>query len=60
MSKYGIADTIYYNCKEKYVGIKASDVEQLKELEDGNRCLKHIYTELKLDHNLLKDIIEKI
>lgn len=34
-------------------------MKRLKELEDENRRLKHMYAELSLDHKLLKDIVEK-
>jgi len=57
--EYGIADATYYNWKSKYGGMEASDVKRLKELEDENRRLKHMYAELSLDHTLLKDIVEK-
>lgn len=57
--EYGISDSTYYNLKAKYGGMEASDVKRLKELEEENRRLKHIYTELSLDHKILKDIVEK-
>jgi len=57
--EYGIADATYYNWKSKYGGMEASDVKRLKELEEENRRLKHMYAELSLDHKLLKDIVEK-
>lgn len=57
--EYGISDATYYNWKAKYGGMEASDVKRLKELEDENRRLKHMYAELSLDHRVLKDIIEK-
>ena len=39
--------------------MEASDVKRLKELEEENRRLKHMYAELSLDHRILKDIVEK-
>lgn len=57
--EYGISDATYYSWKSKYGGMEASDVKRLKELEDENRRLKHMYAELSLDHKLLKDIVEK-
>ena len=57
--EYGIADATYYNWRSKYGGMEASDVKRLKELEEENRRLKHMYAELSLDHKLLKDIVEK-
>ena len=57
--EYGISDATYYNWKAKYGDMEASDVKRLKELEDENRCLKHMFAELSLDHKILKDIVEK-
>jgi len=57
--EYGISDATYYNWKAKYGGVEASDVKHLKELEDENRRLKHMYANLSLEHTILKDIVEK-
>ena len=55
--EYGISDATYYNWKSKYGGMEASDVKRLKKLEEENRRLKQVYTELSLDHKLLKGVI---
>ena len=57
--EYGIADATYYRWKSKYGGMEASDIKRLKELEDENRRLKRLYANLSLEHDALKDIIEK-
>jgi putative transposase len=57
--EYGISDATYYNWKSKYGGMTASDIKRLKELEDENRRLKRMYADLSLQHEALKDIIEK-
>ena len=57
--EYGISDATFYNWRSKYGGMEAGQVKRLKELEDENRRLKHMYAELSLDHKLLKDIVEK-
>jgi len=57
--EYGISDATYYNWKAKYGGMESSDIKRLKDLEDENRRLKHMYAELSLDHKILKDIVEK-
>lgn len=49
----------FYNWKKKYGGMESQDLKRLKELEEENRRLKHMYAELSLDHRILKDIIEK-
>ena len=36
-----------------------SDIRKLKDLEDENRRLKRMYADLSLQHEALKDIVEK-
>lgn len=57
--EYGISDATYYNWKSKYGGMEASDIMQLKELEEENRRLKSMFADLSLEHKILKDIVEK-
>ena len=57
--EYGISEATYYNWKSKYGGMTASDIKKLKELEDENRRLKRMYAGLSLQHEALKDAIEK-
>lgn len=56
---YNITRGTLYNWKNKYSSMEISQVKKLKELEEENRRLKHMYAELALDHNILKDIVEK-
>jgi len=55
----GISRATFYNWKKKYGGMDASQLKKLKELEDENRRLKRMYADLSLDHELLKDVLEK-
>lgn len=55
----GISPATYYKWKAKYGGMEASDVKRLQELESENRRLKQMYAELSLDHQLLKELLEK-
>jgi putative transposase len=57
--EHGISQASYYNWKAKYGGMEASDVKRLQELETENRRLKQMYAELSLDHQLLKELLEK-
>ena len=36
-----------------------SEVKRMKELEEENRRLKQMYANLSLEHEVLKDILEK-
>ena len=55
----GVSKATIYNWKKKYSGMDGAQVRQLKELQDENRRLKHMYAELSLDYKLAKEIIEK-
>ncbi len=55
----GVSQGTYYNWKAKYGGMEASDIKRLKDLESENRKLKQMYANLSLEHEVLKDIIEK-
>ena len=57
--EHGISRATFYNWKKKYAGMDASQLKKLKELEDENRRLKRMYADLSLDHELLKDVLEK-
>ena len=54
--EYGIQYATYYNWKSKYGGMTASDQ---KKLENENRRLKRMFADLSLQHDALKDVIEK-
>lgn len=57
--KYGVSNGAIYNWRTKFGGMSASDLRRLKQLEEENRRLKHMYAELSVDHRILKDIVEK-
>lgn len=57
--KYGISRSTFYKWKSKYGGLDVSDVKRLKALEAENRRLKQMYAELSLEHQVLKEIVEK-
>jgi len=57
--KHSIAHSTYYKLKSKYAGMEMSDLKKLKQLEEENRRLKHMYADVCLDNKILKDVIEK-
>ena len=57
--EYGISRATFYNWKKKYEGMDASQLKRLRELEDENKRLKRMYADLSLDHELLKEVLEK-
>jgi len=52
-------EVTFYNWKSNYVGMEASDIRGLKNLEEENSRLKRMFAELSMDHAILKDVISK-
>lgn len=57
--KHGIGESTYYAWRSKYAGMSVTELKRLKQLEEENRRLKHMYAELSMDHKLLKEVLEK-
>lgn len=57
--KHGISDATFYNWRQKYGGMEASDVKKLKILEEENRKLKEALGEAALRELMLKDALTK-
>lgn len=57
--EHGISKATIYNWKAKYGGMEMNELKKYKELEEENRKLKQMYTDLALDNKMLKDILGK-
>ena len=57
--QHGFSKASFYKWKGKYSGMSVSELKLLKELEEENRRLKQMYANLSLEHEALKDAIEK-
>jgi putative transposase len=57
--QHGFSKASFYKWKAKYSGMSVSELKRLKELEEENRRLEQMYANLSLEHEALKDIIEK-
>jgi putative transposase len=57
--KHGVSEATFYVWRNKYNGMNESELKRLKQLEEENRRLKHLYAELSLDHSILKEVVEK-
>jgi putative transposase len=55
----GIHKATFYAWRKKYSGMDTQELKRLKELEEENRRLKHMYAELALDNKILKDVLSK-
>lgn len=57
--EHGISDATFYKWRKHYGGMEVDQLKRLKELEEENRRLKHMYAELSIDHRILKEVLEK-
>lgn len=57
--KYGVGESTYYKWKTKYGNMSAVELTRLKQLETENKRLKQMYATLSMDHELLKEVLEK-
>jgi putative transposase len=55
----GISNATFYQWKAKYGGMDASQLKQLKDLQEENSRLKRMYAELSMMHDALKHMVEK-
>lgn len=57
--KHGFSQSAFYKWKAKYIGMEISSLSRLRALEEENQRLKKMYAELSLEHQVLKEIIQK-
>ena len=57
--QHGFSKTSFYKWEAKCSGMSVRELKRMKELEEENRRLKQMYANLSLEHEVLKDIIEK-
>lgn len=54
-----MSSATFYKWRAKYVGMDASLVARLKELEEENRRLKKMYAEERLKAEIVQDALQK-
>ena len=57
---HGVGQSTFYKWRSRYGGMEASDIQRIKELEDENRQLKHMYADLNLKRRMQEEIIKKL
>ena len=57
--KMGISDATFYKWRQKYGGLRPSELRKLKQLEEENSKLKRIVADLSLDKAMLQDVLSK-
>lgn len=57
--KYKVSSSTYYKLRGKYSGMSVSELKRLKELEAENSRLKTMYSDISIEHSILKEVLEK-
>jgi len=57
--EHGVSRASFYKWRQRYEGMDTKSLKRLKELEQENTKLKHMYAELALDLKVAKEIIKK-
>jgi putative transposase len=57
--EHGVSKATFYKWRQRYGGMEASELKNIKRLEEENAKLKRMYTDLALELDMAKYIIEK-
>jgi putative transposase len=57
--KVGISQAAYYLWKRKYTGVGVSELRELRQLRDEVGRLKRLVADLRLDRQILQEIVSK-
>ena len=57
--EHGVSKASLYKWRQRYGGMEATDLKRIKELEEENARLKRMYTNLAMELDTAKWIIEK-
>ena len=57
--EHGVSNATFYKWRAKYGGMDTALMARLKELEEENRRLKRMYTDLSMQNDLLKEALLK-
>ena len=57
--KMGISDATFYKWRQKYGGLRPSELRKLKQLKEENSKLKRIVADLSLDKAMLQEVLSK-
>jgi putative transposase len=57
--KTGISSATFYKWRQRYAGVGPSESRRMRQLEEVNRKLKQIVTDLSLDKAILQHIVSE-
>ena len=59
LRKFSISQATFYSWKRRFGDLEASEIKQLRQLEDENRRLKALVADLSLDKRMLQEVLSK-
>ena len=57
--EHGMSSASFYKWRAKFGGMDASMISQMKSIEEENRRLKKMFSELSMQNDLLKEALGK-
>lgn len=57
--KMGISQATFYAWRKKFGGLGVAELRRLRQLEEENRKLKQLVSDLSLDKAMLQDVLTK-
>jgi putative transposase len=57
--KYEISEKTFYGWRQKYGGLQASELRELRQLLEENQRLKRVVADLTLEKQVLADVLAK-
>ena len=57
--EHGVSKAALYKWRQRYGGMEATELKRIKELEEENSRLKKMYSNLAMELDIAKYIIEK-
>lgn len=57
--QHGVSKASLYKWRQRYGGMEATELKRIKELEEENARLKKMYSNLAMELDVAKHIIEK-
>lgn len=55
----GVSEQSFYRWKRTYEGMVVAELRRLRQLEEENRKLKKLVTDLSLDKHILQEVLAK-
>ena len=57
--EHGVSSSAFYKWRERYAGMNGKELKRIKELEEENRRLKKMYTQVRLKAKIVQEALTK-